>query len=150
MGITGNFKEVVESLDTEAKDFVKKRNHIIATVSLAALSNLQVMSPVATGRFRAGHTLEVDRPSDYDPPEGISQSEANQIAAKNLAEARNKLNTALSEGEKFSIYITNNVDYGEFIENGSYCKDPNAPKKLYAKTRDRTEARMNQMIARMK
>ena len=149
MGITGNFKEVVNSLDTDAKDFNKKRNLIIATVSLRALSDLQVMSPVKTGRFRAGHTLEINRPSKYVPSEKMGNSEANQVAAQNLAKAREKIDRAVTE-EKFTIYISNNVDYAPFIENGTYCKDPNAPKKLYAKTRDRTEVRMNKMIARMK
>lgn len=152
MGITSNYPQFKRALNSTLSARTKRERDIIMGVSIQALSDLQVMSPVDYGRFRAGHILTVDQPSTEIPPpkspvegrRGGASPEFVAMAQGNLSNAKATLDSV--NKERFVVYITNNVEYGQFIENGTYSKDPNAPKALYATVRDRTEQRMNQAI----
>ncbi len=154
MGITSNYGQFKHALDGTLSARKQREKDIVMGVSIQALSDLQVMSPVDTGRFRAGHILTVDQPSGNVPPQksegqkGGASSEYTSMARENLSQAESELDRAMA-GDRFVVYITNNVEYGIFIENGSYSKDPNAPRALYATVRDRTEQRMNQAIGKI-
>lgn len=150
MGITSNYSQFKHALDGELSAKRQRERDIIIGVSIQALSDLQVMSPVDSGRFRAGHVLTMDQESSFVPPPKAIGGGANPdyagIARKNLENAQGMLGGIVAK-DRFVVYITNNVEYGQFIENGSYSKDPNAPKALYATVRDMTERRMNQALS---
>lgn len=163
MGVTGNFKEFFDSVQQEYKKFKVDKKEICIIAVVQALSDLQVMSPVDFGRYRAGHILTINMPSNYVPPEVRpdekrkrnkikSASPSSDLTAKmteNMQSAVSVLNNAsIEEAVRLIIYITNNVDYAAFIEDGSYTKDQKAPRALYAKTRDKTEQRINAEINR--
>jgi len=163
MGLTGNFKEFFDDVQQEMKKkLFEPKKKICITAAIQALADLQVMSPVDTGRYRAGHTLTIDKRSDFVPddisPEekrkrsisktNTSMSQYTSQASENAREALSMLNGAnIEKVVRMIIYITNNLDYAAFIEDGSYCKDQQAPKAIYAKVRDKTEQRINSMIS---
>lgn len=150
-GISGNWNEFESSLKKEVEKFHSKKIELIKTLSINALSGLQIESPVDTGRFRSGHDLTINEPSTYNPDKGFPNEVYTQMAGEALKEAGFKLDQ-LTKGflNKVVILITNNVEYGQFIEDGSYTKDPNAPRKLYAKMVETLKAKIDEEIAKFK
>lgn len=150
-GISGNWSEFRTSLKRNIEEFHAEKLELVKTISLNGLGGLQIESPVDTGRFRSGHDLTVNEPSAYNPDKGLPNDVYTQMAEEALKEAGYKLEQ-LPKGflNKIVIYITNNVEYGQFIEDGSYSKDPNAPRKLYAKMAERLRAKIDEEIAKFK
>lgn len=150
-GISGNWSEFESSLKKEVQEFHKKKIKLIKTLSINALTGLQIGSPVDTGRFRSGHDLTVNEPSMYNPQKGLSNGNYTQLAREALIEAGYKLDTLSKDFlDKLVIFITNNVEYGPFIEDGSYSNDPNAPQKLYAKMVETLKVKIDEEIAKFK
>lgn len=150
-GISGNWSEFESSLKKEVEKFHSKKIELIKTLSINALSGLQIESPVDTGRFRSAHDLAVNEPSSFNPPKGFSNDVYTAIAEEALKNAGHKLEQ-FPKGflNKIVIFITNNVEYGQFIEDGSYSKDPMAPKKLYAKMAENLRVKIDEEIAKFK
>jgi len=164
--ITGNFKKFFDGVQNEIdRKYTRPKREIVIMGALFALKTLQTMRPVDTGRYRAGHTLSINviplkAPTPPSPGTQRSRSALKQKGAsvgpvpKYSTEAQANMikATATLKGlnwdkvSRLSIYITNNVEYGPFIEAGIYTKDPNAPKALYAKTREKVEEKMNMAI----
>lgn len=156
VSIKSNFHKFFESVLKDEKKFDEKAVGIVKTVAIQALSDLQRMSPVDFGRYRAGHILSIDIPSGESPEAPTVQeqkahrtgSPAGKYVKKTMENQANA--TDLLDGIKrfigtLSIFITNNLNYAMFIELGTYSKDPNAPKKLYEKARQLAEKRLRML-----
>jgi len=157
VSLKSNFHQFFESVQRDLKKFDEKSIGIAKTVAIQALSDLQLMSPVDYGRYRAAHILSIDTPSHETPPEVSSQekrthskgSPAGQYIKKTMENQQNAssvLGGIKKIGNKLSIFITNNVLYAMFIELGTYSKDPNAPKKIYEKARALAEKRLRSLV----
>lgn len=150
-GISGNWSEFESSLKKKVQEFHKKKIELIKTLSINALTGLQIGSPIDTGRFRSGHDLTINEPSTYNPAKGLPQSVYTEMAKEALMEAGYKLDALPKDFlDKLLIFITNNVEYGPFIEDGTYSNDPNAPKKLYAKMVEILRAKIDEEITKFK
>ena len=161
-GITGNFNEFFRSLDKDIGKWDQFKLDIVKGASQEALANLQTMSPIDTGRFRAAHTVSINERDSSEPREVTVEErqtrakqanpppidEFTKLANEKRLQVARALSAIPSKFRRLTIWITNNVIYGIFIENGSYSKDPQAPRKLYAKTREKTEKRINEAIAK--
>jgi len=150
-GISGNWSEFESSLKKDVERFHSKKIELVKTIAINGLSGLQIGSPVDTGRFRSGHDLTVNEPSTYNPDKGLPNEVYTQIAEEALKEAGYKLGN-LPKGflNKLVVFITNNVEYGQFIEDGSYSKDPNAPQKLYAKMAEALKTKIDEEVAKFR
>lgn len=150
-GISGNWSEFESSLKKDVERFHSKKIKLVKTIAINGLSGLQISSPVDTGRFRSGHDLTVNEPSAFNPQKSLPNEVYTQMAKEALMEAGHKLDQ-LPKGflNKIVIFITNNVEYGQFIEDGSYSKDPNAPQKLYAKMAETFKVKIDEEIAKFK
>ena len=150
-GIDGNWSQFELFFKMDIKKFHDKKLEIVKSVAISGLSSIQIESPVDTGRFRSGHDLTIDEPSQRNPSKGLGKGEYEAIAAQAIEDADMEL-SRLPKGflEKIVIFITNNVEYGQFIEDGSYSKDPNAPQKIYERMSEKIKAKIDEEIAKFK
>ena len=146
MPFTHNFNGFMKSVQGKLDKFEEKKLDIVKTIGIQCLGDLQVESPVDTGRYRAAHTLTIMNPSDFKPGKGLSNSECSALRQKQLSDAMDKLGKInLSHGLK--IWIVNNVDYAIFIENGSYTKHAGAPKQIYGRVAARFDRILKKALA---
>lgn len=163
MGVKGNFKQFFDDVQVEIRKFKMDKRDICITAAVQALADLQKMSPVDKGRYRAAHILTINQVSNEVPPDISAEEKKKRSKSKtttpcsdyisktteNTQNALSKLNAArIEDAVRMIIYITNNVDYASFIEDGSYTKDQKAPKAIYAKVRDKTEQRINNEVSK--
>lgn len=133
----GWFKNIQKKLD----QFDKAKQQVVRGVSIQCLADLQQESPVDYGRYRAAHTLSIMEPSSLIPPEVIENEKIghvqgsalhkfNSLAEEQMNNAKDKL-SEIKVHHGLRIFITNNVDYAQYIEDGSYTDKPGAPKQVY-------------------
>jgi hypothetical protein len=129
--ITHTFQLARKALDFALSAWWKGRTTTIRTIALQVPADLQTMSPVDTGLYRASHTLTLGAPSDA-PPYGEEGGKGKM--AKEAAEALDKAHQTLSGITKIpkgglKVFITNNLAYAEALEHGHSLQ---APSGVYA------------------
>lgn len=85
---------------------------VVRRVSLELLTGIVQRTPVDTGRAQSGWDLTIEEPSSYVPPEGGG--------AEAVAPAPDL--TGITGHEQ--VYIVNNLDYIEALENGHSDQAP--------------------------
>ena len=100
-----------------ADDIMKDAHKLQRGMAITVLNNLQLLSPVDTGRYRANHIVSFGSP-DYRYTENKG----------GMAEAFNMVN-GLEVGTLPVVYIQNNLPYAERLENG-WSKQ--APSGIYS------------------
>lgn len=97
---------------------------IVRTVAIVADRELVLATPVDTGRARSNWVVSLGSPAElpieaYVPGSKGSTSGANSQAATN--QAQEEINRRQTEQD---VYISNNVDYIEHLNNGSSAQAP--------------------------
>ncbi len=139
--------------------FSKAKQQVAKGVAIQCLADLQQESPVDYGRYRAGHTLTIMEPSSFTPPkvtkgeeQGHTQGDMlgkfNALVEKQITDAASKLGE-IRVRHGLKIYITNNLDYAQYIEDGSYTDKPGAPKQVYGTVAARYDRILAQEIAKV-
>ena len=100
-----------------ADDVMKDAHKLQRGMAITVLNNLQLLSPVLSGRYRANHTVSFGSP-DYRYTENKG----------GMAEAFSMVN-GLEVGTLPVVYIQNNLPYAERLENG-WSKQ--APSGIYS------------------
>lgn len=103
----------VRSFQADLKELAKKLDIsiglVITKISLDAWSRITQRTPVDTGRARASWTLKEGQPSDFVPSEGSSGQPSPPAA---------------SFDGKTSVFVTSNLDYIRYLEQGSSNQAP--------------------------
>lgn len=120
MAIHNNFSSLARRLQRLGDNVVRNSELTVRRAALAAYSTLIVVTPEDTGRARAGWIISFVAPrrSDVEPvpkgskiPIGSFQSRAlNTIS-----------NWTIGSGD---LYISNSVEYIEYLENGHSAQRP--------------------------
>lgn len=101
-----------------AREFKINFATCVRKISLELLTKIVRRTPVDTGRARSGWDLTVGRMSTWVPPEVKKGKKAGGARlAEGAAEA------AGIDGRQI-VYILNNVEYIEFLENGTSQQAP--------------------------
>ena len=120
MAIHNNFSSLARSLNKLSNNVVKNSEVAIKKAALAAYSTLIVVTPIDTGRARAGWIISFGAPrkSDAKPrrkggkiPIGSFQNRALNTISK----------WTLGSGD---LYISNSVEYIEYLEDGHSSQRP--------------------------
>lgn len=106
-----NFQKFLKNLDKKINKKIEDAKDLFKNTSVNFLENVQNESPVLSGRYKAGHILTKNSPSNEIPFEG---GDFSSMAANNLNDAKN---IRVSKNEK--VFVTNNVPYAKVIEYGS-------------------------------
>jgi len=116
MATSRNGDQFRRRLDLIARSVGSALDRAVRKAALAADQTAVLATPVDTGRARANWIVtvgdpagEADRPNDKSGQSAIAQGQG-QIAARRPGE---------------TIYITNNVEYIGFLEEGSSAQAPN-------------------------
>ncbi len=104
-GFEADLKKFAETVDTDVKKVVKR-------VAFTVFRKLVKMTPVDTGRARAGWFMQVDKPGDDIPPEGKKSYPPPKMTI------RGKL------GDYPVIVIYNNVPYIQALNDGHSKRAP--------------------------
>lgn len=141
MLMTNNFNGWVNNIQDKLLRFSQKKREVVIGIAIQCLADLQQESPVDYGRYRAAHTLSIMEPSSFIPPDVSVGEKQGHIQGQQLGKysqlAQGQVNDALVKMSNIvvknglKIYITNNLDYAQYIEDGSYSNDPQAPKQIY-------------------
>lgn len=110
-----NLAQFNKELDDFAKKLPEKVTLIQKKVVLEALRRLVMRTPVDTGRARGNWQVTIAEPSEGQVE--VFDSEGSATISKGLA--------ALAGLPNFQVvWISNNVDYIEFLEHGSSTQAP--------------------------
>lgn len=155
--ITHNVDAAHAEILEQIKAAQAKKLEIVRTVSLSALVDIQRMSPVDQGRFRASHTLSVGAPDesvaqDMDKQKtarkksgkGTPTSAYTSIAKQKMVSAQETVAAIANLQRRLTIWISNNLPYANALENGSSKQAPNG---VYMIARQRAEALLKKMSA---
>lgn len=105
-----NFKVSLEKFGQLTNE---KHAQLVRLVTLDVLRRVVLKSPVRTGRFRANWNVGVGKPN-------LSTSEETANTAMQKGQAQVK---GIEDG-KIVVYVSNNLDYAEALENGSSKQAP--------------------------
>lgn len=110
-----NITDFSKELEKLSKRVDKSLKATIKDYSLNLLSNLYKISPVDTGLYRSNHNISISR-RDYNTNNIENKT---SVLAKGAIDFKpfNLLTTK-------AIYIQNNVDYSEKLENGGSRQAP--------------------------
>lgn len=109
--ISGNFSEFDRELANVERDWLPRLfRKVMRAVALAAHGTIIAMTPVDTGRARAGWDVTVSTPSTFVPPEGASSYSTRDISGVLTAMQTMQLGD--------SCWITNNVVYIRRLNEG--------------------------------
>lgn len=159
MPFNHNFSGWFRNIQNKLDEFNQAKQNVVKGVAIQCLADLQQESPVNYGRYRAAHTLTIMEPSDFTPPEVTSTEESghiqgtalgkyNQLADEQMQNAVGKFGEIkIRHGLK--IFITNNVDYAHYIEDGSYTDQPGAPKQIYGTVAARYDRILSRELAKI-
>jgi len=160
MGLNHNFQGFFQNIQAKLDKFSQAKQDVAKRVAIQCLADLQQGSPVDYGRYRAAHTLTIMEPSSFIPPETTKQEESGHIQGTPIGEytqlAQQQVNDANQKlGEikvkhGLKIFITNNVDYAQYIEDGSYTNKEGAPQQVYGTVAARYDRILRQEIAKVK
>ncbi len=115
MALKLNFEQFQKELEKEIKDKQEKLNENAREIVLTAYNQVQKLSPVDKGVFRASHFVTKNNLTNE---EGKAGEESNRTS-----EARDILSQDVKNGDK--IYIQNNLPYAQSLENGTSKQAPN-------------------------
>lgn len=95
-----------------ADDVMKDAHKLQRGMAITVLNNLQLLSPVLSGRYRANHTVSFGSPDMRytDNKDGMS------LAFGAI--------TGMAANELPVVYIQNNLPYAERLENGWSSQSP--------------------------
>lgn len=106
---------------------------LLKKVTVEAFNSVTELTPVDTGRARAGWALAIDSPSEFIPPDLVPEEKSawkkkKKKGAKPPTPIFEKPDPnfevlALVDGSQ-PIYITNNVEYIEALEDGHSAQAP--------------------------
>ena len=96
-----------------ADDIMQDAHRLQRGMAITLLNNLQLLSPVDTGRYRANHVVSFGSP-DYRYTEN---KDGMSVAFSAI--------TGMADNELPVVYIQNNLPYAERIENGWSDQAPN-------------------------
>ena len=110
-----NINEFAKELEILSKRVNKSLKATVKDYTLKLLSNLYKISPVDTGLYRSNHNISISR-RDYNTNKFENKT---SLLAKGAMDFKpfNLLTTK-------TIYIQNNVDYSEKLENGGSRQAP--------------------------
>ena len=112
--IEASLRDLQKEVDTFVKDLVPEKIVLLQKkLSFQALTLIVKKTPVDTGRARGNWQVTID----FAP--------INSIDNTSIAEVFSKANTELSKLKPFqNVYITNNVEYVIYLEEGSSSQAP--------------------------
>ncbi len=159
MPLNHNFDSWNRNIQDKIGEFSKAKSQVAKGVAIQCLADLQQESPVDYGRYRAAHTLTIMEPSSFIPSQvteqerqGHTQGEAlgkfNTLAQQQIKDASDKLGE-IEVQHGLKIFIVNNTDYAQYIEDGSYTDKPNAPQQVYGTVAARYDRILSQEIAKV-
>lgn len=96
-----------------ADDIMTDAHKLQRGMAITVLNNLQLLSPVLSGRYRANHTVSFGSP-DYRYTEN---KDGMSLAFGAI--------TGMADNELPTVYIQNNLPYAEALENGHSKQSPN-------------------------
>jgi len=131
--ITSNFSDFFKGFESNIKELEEQQNKDAVKIVLYAHNRVISLSPVDTGRYRASNAISVNTRTTWSASEGKSSGEYQSIAS---AEIGKLANTNVKKAK--TIYIQNNLDYAESIENGH---SKQAAQGVYAIAESDTKAR---------
>ncbi|MCE5229009.1 hypothetical protein LLG95_05370 [bacterium] len=140
--ITHNFGEAMRDLTAQFKARDAQNLRLVKTVPIQAMADIQRMSPVDTGRFRASHNLSMDEMDDSIQPDKQTSSENNARAKEQLVNAQSEIGAIPDLKRKLTIWICNNLPYAYSLEMGHSKQAPNG---IYAIARQRAENLINRL-----
>jgi len=155
MGITHNAKQVSDALADEYLKVAAYRMELVKMVAIECFKDLQGMSPIDTGRYRAGHRLTVGgAPTSYVPRAPLkieleNRAGRGELIAHYVTLADNNLNNAVrlaltrkTLNQVSQINIANNVPYATVLETGH---SKQAPRGIYLVAAARAERRLREI-----
>jgi len=149
MGISSNHEQFMNDWLREVREIRERKLFFIVQVTFDALGALIRGSAVDTGTYRASHDLTIGAPSQkkLKRPRNAGPSERQGEASRRESEAERRLSTLTPEVLEggLSIFITNNLEYAEVLEQG----DSERPGRgLYQIARKRAEDNWNTLVQR--
>ena len=96
-----------------ADDVMKDAHKLQRGMAITVLNNLQLLSPVDTGRFRSNHIVSFGSPN---------MSYSDNVGG--MSEAFNAINSLTPDALPV-IYVQNNLPYSVFLELGGSAQSPN-------------------------
>lgn len=140
--ITHNFGEAMRDLTAQFKARDTENLRMVKSVPLQAMADIQRMSPVDTGRFRASHNLSINEMDETVQPDKQSNSENNARAKEQFENAQSEIGAIPDLKRKLTIWICNNLPYAYSLEMGHSMQAPNG---IYAIARQRAENLINRL-----
>jgi len=148
MAIEHSFSQVSEAIGQAWRERDRKNAAGARKVAIQALADVQVGSPVDTGRFKGSHFLSVDE-LEFQPLQDGRER------AQNEAEANERMQSAEAElgaiekipGGGTSIFITNNLPYAGALEHGH---SQQAPQGVYAVAEQRAQKNIRRLAEEKK
>lgn len=107
-----------------------RANQVLRKIAFDAFYQLLLRSPVDTGRFRGSWRIGVNKVDlTFEPPmeKGSGPTPGSAPVGSEIARAEGVIKTAVF-GD--TIHISNSLDYGEFLENGSSRQAPQGMLRL--------------------
>jgi len=132
--IKSNFDSFFKGFNSTIKEIEEQQNKDAIRIVLYAHNRVMVGSPKHTGRYQASNAISVNTRSSWSAPEGLSEA---QYDAIRYAEAGKLGNIKIKKVK--TIYIQNNLQYAEAIENGH--SKHQAPQGVYAIAESDTKSR---------
>ena len=124
-----NFPRFSKSIQKDFDRWDGDKKTLIETVAIQALADLQELSPVDTGTFRASHNLSVgtqDTDTTTRKKGKHTKSKGDEDKASFNKALRQLRDKEIKHGT--SIFITNNLVYAQAIEHGH---SKQAPRGVY-------------------
>lgn len=120
MSISKNTQDFMSKIDKKINDTKNKSLEIYKNTSIQLLGKLQELSPIVSGRYKSGHTLSLNNPSSFIPPE---DSDFSSLTEQQILNAEYLLELIKLE-KLINIFINNNLPYADLVENGGINREP--------------------------
>lgn len=139
MGFSGDLNRFSRRVEATGTTAARK-------VALAVLQGVTFRSPVDVGHFRRNWRVNVGGPSTGvfgKPGDGDASAQYPATTAE-IANADARIRAARWEDP---IHVSNPVDYGEYLEDGSSAQTNNRPNGIVGATVDEVEVKFAGLIA---
>lgn len=142
MSIEHNFDQCFAALEREIEGRREEAASAVRAVAIQAVADIQRISPVDTGRFRASHQLSIDEVIPGEAPAGKSPGEYVGQTAERLNDANQRLAGIRRIERDLSIFICSSLPYAMALEHGHSKQAPAGVYAVAAQRAERTIARL--------
>jgi hypothetical protein len=136
MPIQHNFHEVQAHLQQLFAQHEQGKLKMVRTVVVQAYADIERISPVDQGRYRASHSMTISDPKSRDASGEQSKSAYSALARQNMADVQAKMEAIQQLPQFMQIFVVNTLPYANRLEHGW---SQQAPSGVYTIAAQRAE-----------